>query len=137
MNQNTKEKIQTELLWLYSKSSGPGGQHVNTTDSKAQLKWNILTSSALSNNQKRLIQTKLKNYIRKNSHFYLSCSKHRSKESNKKECLKKLFNLLENKAFKLEKKRFKTKPTKSSIEKRLKDKKTKSEIKKGRQKVKV
>lgn len=131
-----KDILLRELNWCFSKSSGPGGQHVNTTDSKAQVSWDFQKSEALNRHQKHLIEKKLQNYIKKISILQLSSSTHRSREMNKKECTSKLFNLLEKIAFKKEKIRRKTKPTRSSIEKRIKSKKNKSDVKKTRQKVK-
>ena len=36
-----------ELSWKFSRSSGPGGQHVNTTDSQAELRWNLGASTCV------------------------------------------------------------------------------------------
>jgi ribosome-associated protein len=38
----------SELGWRFSRSSGPGGQHVNTSDSRVELSWNVADSAALS-----------------------------------------------------------------------------------------
>ena len=136
MDKGTKEHIISELEWRYARSSGPGGQHVNTTDSKAQMKWNFQKSEHISLRQKKLIETRLHNYIKKTFYIYLSDSTNRQREMNKKACLKKLFHLLEEVAFKKIKPRLKTRPTKGSVEKRLTSKKNKSDTKKNRQKVK-
>lgn len=128
--------IEKELDWQFSKSSGPGGQHVNTTDSKAKLNWNIETSQALSYRQRQLIRKNLKNYLNKAcTILQISCSENRSKERNKQECFKKLKYLLAEKAFFEPKKRLATKPTRSSIKKRLDSKKKDSVTKKNRKKV--
>ena len=37
----------SELVYTASRSSGPGGQHVNTTDTRIQVRWNVKESSAL------------------------------------------------------------------------------------------
>jgi ribosome-associated protein len=42
----------SELGWRFSRSSGPGGQHVNTSDSRVELFWNIGSSAALSDVQR-------------------------------------------------------------------------------------
>ncbi len=131
-----KDALLKELNWNFSRSSGPGGQHVNTTDSKAQLSWDFQKSMHLSCHQKHLIGKKLQNYIKRSTVLQLSSSTHRGRDMNKKECALKLFDLLEKIAFKKEKARVKTKPTRSSIEKRIKAKKNKSDVKKTRQKVK-
>jgi len=49
----------SELGWRFSRSSGPGGQHVNTTDSRAELSWNIAGSAALSDAQRTVLLTRL------------------------------------------------------------------------------
>jgi len=44
-----------ELQWRFSRSSGPGGQHVNTSDSRVQLTWSIPDSTALSDEQRAVL----------------------------------------------------------------------------------
>lgn len=41
-----------ELSWRFSRSSGAGGQHVNTTDSRVELSWDLATSAALDPQQR-------------------------------------------------------------------------------------
>ena len=49
----------TELGWRFSRSSGPGGQHVNTSDSRVQVSWNIADSAVLTDVQRTLLLTRL------------------------------------------------------------------------------
>lgn len=49
----------SELRWKFSRSSGPGGQHVNTSDSRVQLSWNIVESLVLSDDQRAVLITRL------------------------------------------------------------------------------
>ncbi len=49
----------SELGWRFSRSSGPGGQHVNTSDSRVELFWNVAESAALSEDQRMLLLTRL------------------------------------------------------------------------------
>lgn len=49
----------SELRWRFSRSSGPGGQHVNTSDSRVELSWNVRNSVALSDGQRLLLVTRL------------------------------------------------------------------------------
>ncbi|SEI99840.1 ribosome-associated protein [Arthrobacter sp. yr096] len=49
----------SELGWRFSRSSGPGGQHVNTTDSRAELLWNVADSSAVTEEQRLLLLRRL------------------------------------------------------------------------------
>jgi len=137
MSQIDFEKIIQELDWKFSRSSGPGGQHVNTTDSKAKLIWNFAQSETLKPKQIFQIQKNLRNYLNKaQTSLQFSCSSSRSKERNKQDCIKKLKSLLKDKAFVEPKKRYATKPTKSSIHKRLESKKKHAQTKQSRQKVK-
>ncbi|MDY0912925.1 alternative ribosome rescue aminoacyl-tRNA hydrolase ArfB [Rathayibacter festucae] len=47
----------SELQWRFSRSSGPGGQHVNTSDSRVQLTWSVAQSAVLTDEQRmRLLQ---------------------------------------------------------------------------------
>lgn len=48
-----------ELGWRFSRSSGPGGQHVNTSDSRVELLWNIAGSSTLSDGQREILLARL------------------------------------------------------------------------------
>jgi ribosome-associated protein len=48
-----------ELLWRFSRSSGPGGQHVNTSDSRVQLSWDVAASAALTDDQRTLLLARL------------------------------------------------------------------------------
>lgn len=45
----------SELQWKFSRSSGPGGQHVNTSDSRVQLSWNVAESTALDEEQRAVL----------------------------------------------------------------------------------
>lgn len=48
-----------ELGWRFSRSSGPGGQHVNTSDSRVELFWNVLDSAALTDEERALLAARL------------------------------------------------------------------------------
>jgi ribosome-associated protein len=49
-----------ELVERFARSGGPGGQHVNKTASKVELRWNPLTSRAVSEADRRLIVARMK-----------------------------------------------------------------------------
>lgn len=125
------EQILSELDFRTSKSSGPGGQHVNKVSTRVTLLFSVADSSALSDNQKELILGKLKNRISNDGILSLSCDETRSQVKNKEIVIERFKVLIEN-AIKPIKKRKPTKPTKSSIEKRLKLKKQKSDKKTSR-----
>lgn len=123
--------VQSEVTLTAVRSRGPGGQHVNKTSSAAQLRWEYGTSHVLSDEQKQLVTAKLTSFINKEGELHLRSDTFRDLESNKKEVLKKLMQLLAR-AFKREKPRVATKPTYGSKQRRHSEKKKRGEIKKGR-----
>jgi ribosome-associated protein len=49
----------SELNWRFSRSSGPGGQHVNTSDSRVELSWHVESSAVLSEDQRLRLLARL------------------------------------------------------------------------------
>ena len=117
-----KEKIRQELQFKAVRSSGAGGQHVNKVSTKIELLFDVYNSNALTEKEKNRLFLKLKNRLTKENVLLLQCDESRSQHKNTTVIVKRFFELLEN-ALKVPKKRRKTKPTRSSIEKRLKTKK--------------
>ena len=117
-----------ELRVQFSRSSGPGGQNVNKTNSKVQLFWNVSESNAIGRNLKLLFMQKNANQISKAGELMIESQVHRDQHTNRRECLLKLREML-RKASRRPKTRKPTKPTRTSIKKRL-DGKTKQSAKK-------
>ncbi len=113
-----------------SRSSGPGGQHVNKTESKVSIYFSI-EGSTLSDSQKQRLIDLYPNRINYLGELYLQSSASRSQASNKETAIFKLFSLIE-KAFVPPKKRIKTKRSKASIVARLNSKKYQSDKKSNR-----
>lgn len=120
--------LASELTFKTSRSSGKGGQNVNKVSSKVELNFNIESSSFLSEEQKETLHKKLENRITKEGILRIVAQASRSQLENKEKAVKKFFVLLE-KAFKKEKPRKATRPSKAAKEKGLKEKKLKSERK--------
>ena len=132
---NFRERnFEDEFVFQASRSSGPGGQNVNKVSSKVELRFNIASSALLTDDEKIIIGEKLINKINKLGELVLIAQTDRSQLKNKEKVIEKFYLLLE-KALTPQKKRFKTKPTKASVEKRLVSKKVKSLIKSGRKDV--
>jgi len=127
------DSILKECKYKTTKSSGAGGQHVNKTETKVILKFNIKKSKILNEKQKEILFSKLENIIDKTGSINISSQKYRSQLKNKRTVEKKLLNLVE-KSLKVNKTRIRVEVSKKMIEKRLKDKRIKSVIKKFRQK---
>ncbi len=132
---NTKNKIAKEISYSTSKSTGPGGQHVNKVNTRVELRFIVIQSEYLSQFQKDLIFDKLKNRINKEGELILACQESRSQAHNKEMVLLQFFSLIEN-ALRPTKKRRPTKPTFGSVQKRLNSKKHLAELKKSRKRIK-
>ncbi len=120
-----------EMIFQATRSSGPGGQNVNKVSSKVELRFNYQDSSLLDVKEKALIGAKLTNKINNENEIVLTAQTDRSQLRNKEIVIEKFYSLLE-KALTLQKKRYKTKPTKGSVEKRLESKRITATIKAGR-----
>jgi ribosome-associated protein len=124
----------SELKFNTSRSGGKGGQNVNKVSSKVELGFDVGASQILTEEQKALLFQKLESRINKEGVLKIVSQTDRSQLVNKQIVLKLFFELLE-KAFRKEKKRVKTKPSKASKRKRIEGKKRLSE-KKALRKVK-
>lgn len=125
------KEILSELVFTASRSSGPGGQHVNKVNTKITLLFDVTNSHLLNEGQKKLIKEKLASRINKEGVLSIVAQNKRSQLQNKEAALKKLDKLLA-KAFTFKKARKATKPSKAAVTKRLETKKRHSEKKKMR-----
>ncbi len=126
-----KNQILQELQFKAVRSSGAGGQHVNKVSTKIGLAFDVVNSNAFTESEKERLLLKLDNRLTKENVLLLQCDESRSQHKNKELVIKRLFTLLEN-ALKVPKKRRKTKPKRSAIEKRLKSKKRNAQKKANR-----
>ncbi|MDD4150809.1 MAG: alternative ribosome rescue aminoacyl-tRNA hydrolase ArfB [Bacteroidales bacterium] len=125
--------IDAELEFSFARASGPGGQNVNKVSSKAELRFHVLNSQIISEEQKSTLLKKLKSRINNDGILFLTSQEDRSQLKNKEKVIARFYELI-NKALKKHKKRVKTKPSKASIENRLKGKREVSEKKERRKK---
>ena len=125
--------IMSEIQLNTTRSSGPGGQHVNKVETKVVLRWDVNNSSVLEEDQRALILTSLANKLTKDGVLIITAESKRSQLQNKEITLTKLDKVLA-KVFAVVKKRRTTKPSRSAIAKRIKSKKKQGEKKKWRQK---
>lgn len=125
------DQILTEIVFKTSRSSGKGGQHVNKTETRVSIVFNINESSIFSENQKEIILMKLGSRIDSNGNIQIDAEDTRSQLKNKEIACKRLIQLL-NESLIIPKTRKVTKPNKAAILKRLKSKKINAEKKKNR-----
>jgi len=122
-----------ELIITTSRSGGAGGQHVNKTDTRITVRWNIKTTHILTDEQKSFVLAKLQSQITNEGEFVIHNSESRSQLQNKKNALNNLATIIRN-ALKVQKKRIASQIPKSLKEARLKSKSHRSTIKKMRNK---
>ena len=126
-----ERNFEPEFRFKTSRSSGAGGQHVNTTETKVELIFDAGNSMVLSDAEKAKFALKLTGYINDKGEFRITSSESRSQSSNKENVIDKFYTLLE-KALKKEKKRIPTKVPKAVKENILKKKKLHSQKKQER-----
>jgi ribosome-associated protein len=96
MNTSMLPDLTKECVFATSRSSGPGGQHVNKTETKVELRINIVTSMLLSEDQKTIILQKYSDkLVDQGTSVKITCQTSRSQATNKKIALQKLYTLLE------------------------------------------
>ncbi len=132
----TNRPFDREYTIHTSRSSGPGGQHVNKTETKVELRFDIDQSDCLNEEEKRVLKEKLKRRISSDGILFVYAQERRSQLMNKKLAEKRFMQYLTT-ALKKPKKRIPTKPTKKSVKKRLSKKIQQSEKKIRRGKVNI
>lgn len=118
----------TDLTEQFARSSGPGGQGVNTTDSKVQLSLDLAATSALDEGQRRRairnLSTRLSGTV-----LQVEASSQRSQLRNRNEARRRLAALLREALAPPPPPRRRTRPTKGSVRRRLAAKRHRSDIK--------
>jgi ribosome-associated protein len=122
-----------ELVERFSRSSGPGGQGVNTTDSKVSLSWDVTASAALDDAQRELLVTRLGTRLTSGV-LVIVASEQRSQLQNRQAARGRLVNLLRE-AFIPAVERRATRPSRAARQRRLDAKKQRAQIKAGRGRV--
>jgi len=121
----------SELRWRFSRSSGPGGQHVNTSDSRAELSWNVKNSLAVSDSQRLILLSRLGPRLTAGV-VTVTASEQRSQLRNREIALAKLADIVAGGLAPAAPGRRATKPTRGSTRRRLVAKKQRSTTKQQR-----
>ena len=126
-----RECLIQELEFRTSRSSGPGGQHVNKTESRVELLWIPKNSACLSEAQILMLTSRLSKRFTDDGVLILVSEKFRSQHRNRAEVTERFLDLVSTSLIPV-KKRKPTRPTRSSVEKRIRNKKIRGEIKRSR-----
>ena len=120
-----------ELSWRFSRSSGPGGQGVNTTDSRVELSFDLASSSVFGPTLKARALDRLSGRL-VDGVLTVTASEHRSQLQNREAAEGRLAALLLEATAPPPRKRRPTKPSKASTERRIASKKKRGETKRLR-----
>lgn len=110
-----------ELGWRFSRSGGPGGQSVNTTDSRVELRFDLAATQALPEPLKDRALQRLGNRL-VDGVLSIVASEHRSQLQNRRAAEERLVSVIAQAIAPPPRPRKRTKPSKGAIERRLTDK---------------
>ena len=110
-----------ELQFHFSRSGGPGGQHVNRTATQVALTFDVQRSASLDESQRARILNKLKSAIDSRGVLHLTCQATRSQSRNRAEVTERFQHLLRQ-ALRVPKPRRPTRPGRAAAERRLQEK---------------
>lgn len=122
---------ESDLSWRFSRSSGPGGQSVNTSDSRVELLFDLGASEALGPVFKRRALDRLAGRLVEGV-LVVTASEHRSQLRNREAAEARLVAILTEATAPPAAKRRATRPTKGSVERRLGQKQRRSQVKRLR-----
>ena len=120
-----------ELSWRFSRSSGPGGQGVNTTDSRVELSWDLAGSDLLPVSLRDRAIERLGSRL-VNGVLTVVASEHRSQLRNREAAAARLAGIVAGAIAPPPRVRRATRPSRGAVERRIADKKRRSQIKRGR-----
>jgi ribosome-associated protein len=120
-----------ELVITTSRAGGPGGQHVNRTDTRVTVRWNVPNTTALTPEQQMRVLHNLQSRLTSDGDIIVHNSESRSQQHNKDAALEQLAREI-SRALYVPKVRMKTRASKATKEARLREKSRRGEIKKMR-----
>ncbi len=120
-----------ELRWRFSRSSGPGGQNVNTTDSRVELLFDLAATSSLPPHLQARALRRLEGRLVEGC-VVIAASEHRSQWQNRVASQRRLVELMQEAIKPPPPPRRATKPTRGSVQRRLAAKKQRGAVKQQR-----
>jgi ribosome-associated protein len=119
---------ESELEMTFSRSGGPGGQHVNKTETRVTLRFDVANSPSLPEHIREKLLARLASRLTNDGELLVSADRHRERPKNQSEARRRLKAIMDA-ALVEQKKRTKTRPGKGAKRRRLADKKKNAEKK--------
>lgn len=120
-----------ELTYRATRSGGPGGQHVNTSSTRVELRWSVRESPSLSDEQRARLERRLASRLDSDGRIRLVSSGSRSQLQNREEVTERLRTIVAG-ALEVPRPRKRTRIPRAAKERRLAEKKRRGEIKRMR-----
>lgn len=120
-----------DLELSFVRSAGPGGQNVNKLATKAELRFKLESTRALSAGQKRRLAEAFPSHVTRAGEFVLASDRFRSQQQNQRDVLERLATMLRAIRFPPRPRR-PTRPTRAAKARRVADKRARSDVKRQR-----
>jgi ribosome-associated protein len=121
----------SEMREVASRSSGPGGQHVNKSNTRVTLRWNVAETEVLSSAQRARVRRRLETRITGAGELIVHAQAHRHRARNRELARARLSELVRN-ALVTRRTRVATRPSRSSKERALSGKRHRGDVKRQR-----
>lgn len=123
-----------EIHEAASRSSGPGGQHVNKSNTRVTLRWSVAESSALTPLQRRRLLQRLEGRLTQRGHLVVHAGRHRSRARNRELARERLAELV-TEALRSRASRVPTRPGAAARRRAIESKRRRSAVKRARGRV--
>ncbi len=121
----------SELSIRASRAGGPGGQHVNTSSTRIEVRWNVLSSTALTEEQRERLTERLAGRLDAEGNVRVVAADSRSQRQNREAAESRLADLI-RRALVIPKSRRPTRPSKAVQRRRQEARKRQAEKKRDR-----
>jgi ribosome-associated protein len=122
---------ESDISWRFSRSSGPGGQSVNTSDTRVELLFDVAASAGLTATMRERALDRLASRL-VDGVLVVAASEHRSQLRNREAAEARLVDILTEATAPPPRTRRPTRPSRGAVERRLADKQRRADVKRLR-----